>query len=384
MISTATLAWLQLSREKVRLGVAFAGVAFAVILVFMQLGFQDALFASAVTMHRHLQADIVLINPQSAYLATMKSFSQRRLYQALAAPGVADVTPIATLLAPWKNPYTGRSREILVIGLDPDGGAFDIPEVQAQSSRVRMPDRVLFDRRARAEFGPVATDVDAGRPVSAEVRGHRVTVDGLFPLGVSFGIDGSLVTSQDNFQRLFPFHPPGLITIGLVKLRPGTDALAVRDTLEAALPKDVAVLTRDQYIQREINYWDSSTPIGYALGFGVIMGWCVGAIIVYQILFTDVTEHLPGYATLKAMGYPNGYLFGVVLMESLILAVCGYIPATALCVELYRVTATSTQLPMTMRLDRMVTVLVLTILMCAVSGVLAMRKVRRVDPAELF
>ena len=383
MISTITLAWLQLSREKVRLGVAFAGVAFAVILVFMQLGFQDALFASAVTLHRHLAADLVMIDPQSAYLATMKDLPRRQLYQALAVPGVEEVTPLSTTIAPWKNPYTGKTRDILVIGVDPDAAAFDVPEINAQRALLRSSDRVLFDREGRPEFGPVVTDFEAGRRVSAEILGHRVTVDGLFPLGVSFGVDGTLLISEDGFSQLFP-HLSGTMSIGLVKLRPGTDARAVRDALAAMLTNDVTVLTIPEYVDREITYWDTSTPIGYALGFGVIMGWCVGAIIVYQILFTDVTEHLPGYATLKAMGYGDGYLFGVVLMESLILAVCGYVPAVALCVELYRVTASATRLPMAMAPRRMAVVLGLTILMCAVSGALAMRKVRSADPAELF
>jgi putative ABC transport system permease protein len=220
--------------------------------------------------------------------------------------------------------------------------------------------------------------------VSAEVLGKRIHVDGLFPLGVSFGIDGTILASPDTFRALFRGHPPGLISIGLVRLRPGADPVAVRDRLAAYLPPDVTVLTLPDYVAREVEYWATSTPIGYALGFGVLIGWCVGAIIVYQILFTDVTEHLAGYATLKAMGYANRYLFGVVLMEALILAVLGYLPAAAACVELYRVTEAATRLPMLMRLDRMAQVLVLTILMCGVSGTLAMRKIRTADPAELF
>jgi putative ABC transport system permease protein len=384
MISVAALAWLQLSRDKLRLAVAIAGVAFAVILVFMQLGFEDALFTSAVMLHRHMRADLVLINPQSAYLATLRTFSRRRLYQALAVPGVAEVTPLYTRLAPWKNPYTGNSREIFVLGVDPDAQVLDIPAVSAQRHLVRVRDRVLFDRASRPEFGPVVADVEAGRTVTAEVLGHRVQVDGLFPLGVSFGIDGTLVASTDTFRRIFRGTPVGLVSIGVVQLRPGADAETVRRTLAASLPNDVTVLTLPQYMAREVAYWASSTPIGYALGFGVVMGWCVGAIIVYQILFADVTEQLAGYATLKAMGYPNSYLFGVVLMEALLLAVLGYLPATALCVELYRFSAATTRLPMAMQPDRLALVFGLTILMCSASAVFAMRKIRSVDPAELF
>ena len=86
MISASHLAWIQLSRERLRLLVALAGVAFAVVLVFMQLGFHDALFTSAVAVHERLDADIFLINPQSHYLATMKTFSRRL------APRCPDIT----------------------------------------------------------------------------------------------------------------------------------------------------------------------------------------------------------------------------------------------------------------------------------------------------
>jgi len=384
MIPAARLAWLQLSREPLRLLVAIAGVTFAVILVFMQLGFEDALFTSAVAIHTRLRGDLVLLNPRSAYMATMQTFSRRRLYQARSHPGVAAVTPVYMRLAPWKNPATGESREIFVVGLDPDADVLDIPAIAAQRRLIRLTDVALFDEASRPEFGPVVAAVGAGRPVSAEVLGHRLSVRGLFRLGSSFGIDGTLVTSEVSFRRLFPGWRPGLVNLGLISLRPGADPETVRTEIAAALPSDVAVLTHAGYIAREQAYWAENTPIGYAFTFGVVMGWFVGAIIVYQILFSDVTAHLAGYATLKAMGYTNAYLFAVVLMEALLLAVLGYLPGLAVCLELYRVTEAATRLPMAIGLTRAVQVLVLTAVMCGVSGVVAMRKVRTADPAEIF
>ncbi len=384
MISASRLAWLQLTREPLRLVVALAGVAFAVILVFMQLGFEDALFTSAVTVHGGLRGDVFVVNPQSPYMAAMKTFSRRRLYQALADPDVTEVIPVYTRLALWKNPWTGNSREIFVLAFDPDSDALTIPAVTAQRQQVRLADGALFDRMSRPEYGPVSVELGADRRVRAEVLGHGVTVQGLFDLGVSFGIDGTLVVGDATFFRLFPGWDPGLPTIGLVVLRPGADPEAVRDRLAAALPGDVSVLTRAGYVAREKAYWATSTPIGYAFTFGVIMGWFVGSIIVYQILFADVTAHLAGYATLKAMGYTNTYLFGVVLMEALLLAVLGYLPGLGVCLQLYRVTEAATRLPMAVSWARGIQVLLLTTLMCGVSGTIAMRKIRTADPAEIF
>src|SRR5262245_17530873 len=188
MIPATRLAWLQLTREPLRLLVALAGVAFAVILVFMQLGFEDALFTSAVTVQRHLRGDLFIVNPQSAYMAVMKTFTRRRLYQVLGVDGVAGVEPVYTLLAPWKNPYTGRSREIFLLAFDPDANILDIPAVATQRRLIRMPHVILFDDASRPEFGPVAADFRSGMQATTEVHGYRVTVGGLFRLGVSFGI----------------------------------------------------------------------------------------------------------------------------------------------------------------------------------------------------
>jgi putative ABC transport system permease protein len=384
MISATRLAWLQLRREKLRLAIALAGVAFAVILIFMQLGFQEALFNSAVAVHRRLEADIVLVNPTSAYLASMKTFPRRRIYQALGFDGVEAVGALYTMLMPWKNPETGRTRDIFLLGFDPAYEVLDLPEVNAQRAMFRRPDVVLFDEASRPEYGPIVADFKQRIPVDTEVRTRHVTVGGLFMLGTSFGIDGTIVTSDLNFQRIMPSRDPGAVSIGLVRLKPGVDATRVRDALAAYLPKDVEVLTKADYIAREKRYWDTSTPIGYVFKFGVVMGLVVGAIIVYQILFADISDHLPEYATLKAMGYTDRYLFAVVLMEATLLAIAGYLPGGVISFWLFRVAGTATRLPLFMSVGTAILVVTLTLGMCWASGALALRKIRSADPAEIF
>jgi putative ABC transport system permease protein len=384
MNSAAGLAWHQLRRQKVRFAVAIAGVAFAVVLMFMQVGFRDALFLGAVNLHQRLEADLVLIQPNYNILAFPTTFSRRRLYQALGFRGVRSVTPLYTAVGRWKNPVTGRTRDIFTIGIDPSEEVLDIPEVNARRTVIRYPDVVLYDELSRPEFGPVAATLRAGEEVVTEVSQRRVTVEGLFPLGVSFGIDATIITSDLNFLRLFPYRTPGSISLGLIRAEPGADPRTVRDRLAAALPKDVEVLTKQEYMDREIHYWATATPIGYVFTFGVVMGLVVGGIIVYQILFADISDHLAEYATLKAMGYTNRYLAALVLMEALILAVAGYLPGLAVCHWLYGITQSATMLPMRLTAERAVLVLGLTAVMCAGSGVVAMRKLRAADPADIF
>lgn len=378
------LAWLQLSKEKLRLTVALLGVAFAVILVSMQVGFRAAMYRSAVRYHESLVYDLVMISPKTPFIGFPSSFSRRRLYQALAAEGVAGVTPLYIRQAFWKNPWRHSSRNILVVGFDPAHDVLALPGVRANLGELKLPDVALFDAGSRAEYGPVAATLRAAGPITAEVNDRRVTVVGLFALGSSFGIDGSLVTSDLNYQRLFPGRPPGFIELGLIHLRNGVDPLEVKRHLAEALERDVLILTRDDFIAREVRYWGSTTPIGYVFGFGALMGLIVGSVIVYQILFADVSEHLSEYATLKAIGYTNRDLSLVVLREAGILALLGFVPGLLITLLLYRVTSQATRLPLAMTVGRALAVLLLTLAMCATSAIMALRKVRATDPAEVF
>lgn len=378
------VAWLQLGREPLRLLIGVAGVAFAVILVFMQLGFRNAMYESATRYHRSLDYDLVLLSPKTPFIGIPEGFTRRRLYQALGADGVSAVSGVYIQQAFWKNPWARGVRNIVVVGIDPTRRAFLLPAVERQLGEIRLPDVVLFDARSRPEFGPVAEQLARGRTVSAEVNDRRLAVRGLFELGTSFGIDGTLVTSELNFRRIFPDRVAGAIDLGLVQLGPGATAHEVRARLERALEDDVLVLTRAEFIEREVRYWGSTTPIGFVFGFGAIMGLIVGAVIVYQILFADVSQHLREYATLKAMGYSNRFLSNVVLQEAAILSVLGYAPGLAITLGLYRVTADATRLPLELDGGRVLVVLALTLAMCGGAALMALQKARSADPAEVF
>ena len=378
------LGWLQLRHKPLRLLVALAGIAFAVLLIMMQLGFRSALFESAVRFHERFLYDIALFSPDSIFIVSPESFSIRRLYQAQGYEAVEEATPVYISRSVWKNPWNSLRRSINAVGFHPDDALLDIEGFDTLRERLRQQDVVLFDRASRPEFGPVADAVDAGERVVTEINDREIEVAGLFEMGTSFGIDGSVITSDDNWLRLFPSRPRNQIQLGLVRLKPGSDIGAVRDAMDDYLPDDVLVMTKAQFIQREKDYWNSATPIGYIFAFGAIMGFVVGAIIVYQILFADVSEHLDEYATLRAIGYRNRFVSGIVLQQAAILGVLGYLPGLGAAAWLYGKAAGATNLPLYVTIDRATTVFLLTLAMCAISGLLAVRKVRRLDPAEVF
>jgi putative ABC transport system permease protein len=384
MIFAIPLAWLQLQREKIRLIVAVAGISFAVLLIMVQLGFRDALFDSAVTFHNSLNADIVLISPQSDALIATRSFSRRRIYQALGFEGVDSVSPMYLSFALWRNPETRRTRQLMVVGFDPTFEAFTLSAVTENQNKLKIPDMVLFDQASRPEFGPVAAMVNRGETVRTEVGGRRVTVSGLFSLGASFGADGNLFTSDLNFLRLFEERMPGEIDVGLVRVKPGADIEKIIAQMSQTLPADVRVLTKAGFAAVERSYWEDSTSIGFIFGLGAAMGFIVGTVIVYQVLYTDVSDHLPEYATLKAMGYKSTYLYSVVLQESLILSVLGYIPGFIIVWGVYNLIKAATALPVEMTADRALMVFIMTVVMCVASGAIAMRRVQSADPADIF
>lgn len=378
------LAWLQLSREKIRLLVAIAGISFADILMFMQLGFRDALFESNVTLHNKLKGDIFLISPQSTSTIAMKSFPQRRLYQALGFEGVQSISPLYMDFGLWKNPQTRATRAIMVFGFNPANPVLDLPDVNQNLNKIKIENGVLFDDTSRPEYGSIAQLLRQKKEVTTEVEERRIRVVGLFSLGASFAADGNIVTSDLNFLRIFPRRDRRLIDIGLVQLKPGANLQKVLTNMRQELPDDVTIFSKQEFIDFEKNYWQTSTAIGFVFTLGTIMGFVVGTVIVYQILYTDVSDHLPEYATLKAMGYTNRYLLMVVFQEALILAVLGYIPGMVIASGLYGLTKAATRLPMMMSLTKTITILILTIIMCCVSGAIAVRKLKAADPADIF
>jgi putative ABC transport system permease protein len=378
------LAWLQLLREKRRLAAAITGIAFAVVLMLVQLGFEQALFTSVALLDSHLDGDLAMISPQFQSMNAIASFHESRARAALGFDGVASEASLAFSPARWKNPVTRRTRNLFLIGVTLDPEPFDLRAVRDQVPKIRVPGAVLFDTGSRPEFGPMGELLARDREVETEVNGKAVTVSGTFRLGTSFVADANLLTSLPNFHRLVSSHEPDAIDMAILKLRPGADPIAVQAQMKAALPKDVRILTKSQLIKMEKDYWAANTPIGFVFQLGLGMGLIVGLIVVYQILYSDVTDHLSEYATLKAMGYNDRRLAWIVIEEALILSALGFLPGLGFSQIVYTVARNATLLPLRMQVSRVAAVYALTAGMCAGSGLLAVRRLRLANPADIF
>lgn len=380
------LAWLNLVHSKVRTALAVAGVAFAVVLIFMQLGFLGSAEQSATLVFESLDFDVLIRSRHYLHLIASRTFPRDRLDQAKSTPGVAHASPVYLVSDFWRNPHDGSKRAMLIIGVNPTDPVFLAQDLQGKLALLTVPEFVLVDQKSRREFGPQDqrrfSDADIG--AETELAQKEVRIVGHFTLGMGFVADGDVVTSIQGFQRFRPRQAPQEVSLGLVKVQPGVDPDTVAAELQASLPEDVEVLTRADVLGREVRHWVWETSIGLIFQLGVVVALVVGTAIVYQVLSSDVANHLPEYATLKAMGYSGNYLASVVMQQALVLAVLGFVPGFVVSAALYALTRATARIPIDMTLSRVLFVLGLTVAMCTISGLGALRKVRSADPADLF
>jgi putative ABC transport system permease protein len=380
------LAWFNLTHEKRRLLTAVAGVSFAVLLMFMFQGFENALYDSQVQMLKRLNGEIIMVNRLKYNMFVPEQFARRRLYQAQAFEGVVAAYPFYTTTGDWKNPATKTVRPLRVLAFNPDDPVLPLPGILQNRETLKLPWTALIDDQSRSEVGPI----DPG--IVTELSEQQIRLVGTFSLGTDFSSgNGNVVISDQNFLRYFANLAPeedsrtlNTVDIGLLKVADNANVAAIVKAMRQQLPEDVAVWTKAEFVQKELDYWRENTAIGFVFSLLTTMGFFVGVILVYQILYTDVAEHWTEYATLKAIGYSNFHLLGIVLQESVILVFFGFVPGLFISIGLYSLTASSTGLLMQMSWERAINILVATFIMCLISGAIAVRKVQSTDPAEVF
>ena len=374
------LAWRSITHQKKKFILSVAGITFATALMFMQLGFLNAIFDSQSTLPGRLNADLVLMNRSKHNMSALEPIARIRLVQASAMAGVAAVYPLYIQGADWKNPDSGGANGIRVLGVSPDEPALTgiLPD-----TRLHQPDSVLFDSLTKDGYGP------RREGLRTELGGHLVTITGLVELGTDFDYGGTVITSEATFLRLFPSEQTsspdvGRVELGLVKVAPGHDIKSVQAALQRAFQVDIKVLTKQELIAQEISFWRIFTPIGFIFETGLILGFITGLMICTQILFTSVVDRMPLFGTLKAIGHTNGYLIRLVLREALLMAVIGFIPGVLIAVVLYHYLESIIGFDMVLTLQRVLLIFVFTAGMSLMAAFLAIRKATSADPAEVF
>jgi len=384
LLGRLPIGWLQLTHNRARMMAALAGVAFANVLVLVQLGIMGALNGTIGVAYSPVQADILISSSDANTLTDGSPLSRRVLFQALSEPQVTEAAPLYLGKVDWTR-ENGSTASLNVYGLPAESSRFAGPLLRDALPTLAVPDTALIDSRTRGADVARLSRISPEATLRFEANGRTVTVVGNFNLGGSFSADGALAVSDQTFLRLFPTRISGTPSHLLVNVAAGADPQAVASRLAERLSSEpVQVRTLEAAKAADLRYQTTQRPTGVIFGFSVMMAVLVGFIIVYQVLSTDVVDHLAEYATFKAIGYPHRFFFGIVLEESAVLGLIGFLPGLVIALGLYQGISGLTGLPVQMTAARAVAVFIGTIVACAASGGMAARRLRTADPAELF
>ncbi|MDA8020031.1 MAG: ABC transporter permease [Thermoanaerobaculia bacterium] len=377
--------------DRRRLVSSVAGVAFAVVLMLTELGFFYAIEDGSTLLVDALAADLLLVNPLKDDMNPSKPLPRARLAQARAVAGVDSVSPVwISRLAAWSTSGQAKRDVVRLVGFDPDDQVFLLPEIRSQQHLLEHPDTALVDRKLRDSYGGLVAGA------TGELEGRRVDVVGDFSLGPDLQLNVNLLVSDQTFRRtlLQPSYadsnarravdPLDRVELGAVRIAAGADLDDVARRLADRLPDDVAVRTPEQFRDKVHRFWTRNQPVGAVFGLGFVVGFFIGLAICYQVLYTDVVDQLPQFATLKAMGYRGGFLLGLAVRRGCILAVFALLVGVPTSRLVYGVLGWLTALPFSLTLARISTVAAATIVMCVVASVLATRRAILSDPADVF
>jgi len=372
------LAWANVTHNKKRAAAAASAVMAAIMLLYTQLGFYDTSYRSSTMVFDQFDFDLVLRSPQYAHLRAPGTIARRRLVEAGAVAGVASANPLYVGNGVYQQPRSKGRREVIVLGVDPRTEPFRLRGLVGRARLLQRADSAIMDRLTRKDFDEVAVGQ------FPHVEDRRLHVVSTYAYGTGLIGDATILVSDRTFVGLFPSSSIAGVSLGLLRLAPRSDPEAVRAQLRATLPPDVDVLTRAEVEAAEQHLFVSVRPTGLMFTTGVIVALVVAIVVVYQVLAAEVIARASEYATLKALGHSNRFLRGVVIRQAACYAAIGTVLALPLSLVVYRAISEFARLPMVMTVGRVALVGVLASVVSTLAALLAVRKIERADPAELF
>ena len=386
ILNDLPLAWLQLKRQPVKYLVAIAGIGFAALLMYMQIGFQSGLLTSSTTFYAALDADLILISPKTVSSGSFSQFPQSQLFRANGYKEVESVVPMYVTNITAQKLGGQKPTSLRIIGYDPDVKALNVDAVNEQANELKTAGYALFDTEGNSRTGPVAKAIEENGYQFLTLYNLTQTFRtvGLFGLGSTFAADSNIITSPGTAIQLADQLNFGEISLGLIKVNDKKALPQLQRNLKELYDGEIQVLTKDELIAQEQNYWNTSSSFGVVFGFGTFMGVIVGGVMVYQVLYTDVTDHLKEYATLKAMGFSNQFILGIVIQEAILLGVSSFIPSTLVSAGMYAFLTSASGISIQMTHQKIGLVGALTVGICAASAAIAVNKLRDADPASVF
>ena len=398
--------------------VAQAGIMFAVSLVTIQTGIFNGVIRSTSLLVDNSRADIWVTSKRMVHLELTEPILVDHLARARKVNGVHRAEAVMTGVARWQVPK-GELKVVKLWGFDPHGQLFVPGAIQQGSiTALKEPYTVLADRsdlkslRMRkigntAEIGSLPAKLTVISRDTQSVLSSAFLFASLHTVNeynnsrVSSQLDCKWISGEikcsnvyeksENSEKTDSSSPPEPrplslntpISFILIKAKPGQDIQKLKQDLEAASP-DTRAYTSEELSQKIREYWQTRTGIGFILGLGAVVGMIVGVAIVGQILYSSVSDHIKEFGTLKAMGASNRVIYGVIVEQSLWMAVIGYVPGMLLCWVLGNWTLATQGIVILITPVTAIGVFGITVLMCVGSALFAIQKVSHVDPAIVF
>jgi putative ABC transport system permease protein len=372
MSLVVTLAMRNLLQDRLRFVASLTGIVFSVVLVMVQMGLYFGFSGMITTVIDHTSTDLWIVSSGTKYFEDLSLLSTGMRDRLLKIEGVSKVVPGVAGFSAWRLP-DGAMTSVFIIGTDPTfGGLSPWNVVQGTAQSLNTPRTVVIDRSYSDRLG--VSDVGA----TAQIRGLPVTVG-----AVTDGIR-SFTTTPYVFSGLsdawaYTGLPASFTTHFLVRLKPEADIERTRRNILSSI-SGIQALTPDQFKEESRSFWLFRTGAGAALVAGALLGVIVGTVIVAQTLYSSTKDHLYEFATLRAMGASNSYIYRVIICQALVNAIIGFAIAALIGNAVVHFTAKSA-LQVVITPDLMVELFVLTIVMCIVSAFTAIFRVVRVDPA---
>lgn len=377
------IGWLQLTHKRGRFMAALAGVAFANVLVFVQLGIMNSMATATLRPYEFFQADIMISAEDANALSEGGNVARQWMLQALADPDVVTGMGLFVGNTPWDR--GDKDISFTTFGIDPGQAAFLSPVIAGDIALLQVQDVAIVDRMARGLSREDAAAIRPQTPLSFETQGRTLTALDTFAGGGGFGGDGYMLVSDQTFLSLFPSRSSAAPDHILLKLKASAEVELVVQRLHSLISDEtLRIRSYAEAAQEDLRYQQTRRPTGVIFGFGVLIGVLVGLVIVYQVLSADVADHMREYATFKAMGYGPKFFMGIVVEEALVLGILGFLPGLAVGTAILTLMGKVTTLPLAMTPSMAVVVFLGTVLFSILSGVIATRRLAAADPADLF
>lgn len=366
-----------LIHDKRRLFAMSASIAVGVVIMFLQLGLLEGVLDAQAIVARFVRGDLLVMNQARVDLQHWDTINRFELAQIAAAPGVGKVTPVYEDHVGLTDPDGKNIRRIIVFAFPPEADALPlaIGDPKQVSAALELSSGFLYDARSRPIYGQI-------RPgMNIDIDKSPLPVLGLVHMGPDVVSDGNIFMSEGQWLSRRPWANP---IMAVVRLAPGASVDKVRTAIQDQTPGDVVALTPAEARKREITSTLKSFPIGIIFGVGVIAGMVIGAVNGYQVLYTEVSDHLTQLATLKAIGFADKFLHGAIMVQALALSGTGFIVGVLAALGLDAYVALLTRLPIHIDLRTAAFVGAANLVTCALAGRLAVRRVDAADPASLY